>query len=69
LKARDVAAILRRIPELPDEAIIPDPVAAILLNISPRSLKRNNPTPPVQVSPRVFGRQLGAIRQLGRSTT
>jgi hypothetical protein len=68
MKARDVAAILQRIPGLPDEAIIPDPIAAILLNISLKSLKRHNPTPRIDIGPRTGGRQLGAIRRLGGST-
>jgi hypothetical protein len=66
MKTRDLAIILRRIPELPNEAIIPDPVAALILNISLKTLKRTNPIPRIQISPRVSGRQLGAIRQLGR---
>ena len=68
-KPRDIVAILRRIPDLPDEAIIPDAVAAIILNISPRSLRRNKSLPRVRIGQRMGGRQLGAIRKLGRSAT
>jgi hypothetical protein len=67
-KARDIAAILARVQELPDCAIIDDGAAAVLLNISKRTLRRNNLVPRVKTGPRTGGRQLGAIRQLGRST-
>jgi hypothetical protein len=68
-KARDIAALLRRVQELPDCAIVDDSVAAILLNISRRTLRRNNLVPRVKTGPRTGGRQLGAIRKLGQSTT
>jgi hypothetical protein len=68
-KARDIAALLRRVQELPDCAIVDDGVAAILLNVSKRTLRRNNPVPRVDTGPRTGGRQLGAIRKLGRSAT
>jgi hypothetical protein len=68
-KKKDIAALLRRVQELPDCAIVDDGVAAILLNISRRTLRRNNLVPRVKTGPRTGGRQLGAIRKLGQSTT
>jgi hypothetical protein len=65
MQAIDKDKILAAIKDLPDEAIIPDPVAAVLLNTSIWTLKRNNPIPPIRTSVRRTGRQLGAIRALG----
>jgi hypothetical protein len=51
---------------LPDDAIVPDAQAAKLLSISPWTLKRTNPVPPVQVSERRRGRRVGNLRNLIR---
>jgi hypothetical protein len=66
MKARDIQAILKRVPELPDEAIIPDPAAAILVGMSESSLRRTNPVPKIKTGPRTGGRNLGDIRALTR---
>jgi hypothetical protein len=65
MRATDNDKILDAIKQLPDEAIIPDPVAAKLLGTSVWTLRRNNPVPPIRTSVRRVGRQLGAIRALG----
>jgi hypothetical protein len=62
----DYAAIVSRFGSLPDDAIIIDPAAAILLGISIWTLRRNNPVPPVQITPSRRGRRAGDIRTLVR---
>jgi hypothetical protein len=53
---------LKELDERPDDAIIADPVAAELLDISLRTLRRRNPVPRVQLSPNRVGRRLGDVR-------
>ena len=67
MKARDISAILQRIPTLPDEAVVVDPVAAILCGVHVRTLRRHNPVPEIRLTERIIGRRLGDIRALGRS--
>jgi hypothetical protein len=57
---------IKRIAALPDDCIIDDSVAALLLNMSVWTLRRNNPVPAVQLSARKRGRRLGNIRNLSR---
>jgi len=66
MRSRDIEAILKRVPELPDEAILPDPVSALIIGVSTRTLRRRNSPPKVQTGPRTGGRRLGDIRALGR---
>jgi hypothetical protein len=61
-------AIVAAADNLPDAAIIPDQAAAKLLGISVWTLRRNNPVPPIDTSPRRRGRRLGHIRALGKPT-
>jgi hypothetical protein len=69
MKARDLDEIVRRVDSLPDDAIIPDPAAAIVMGISQRTLRRNCPVPKIKLGPRTGGRRLRDIRALGRGTT
>lgn len=62
---REVAA---RTGDLPDDAIVHDPVAAILLGMSQRSLQRTNPVPQRVITEKIRGRRLGDIRALIRGT-
>ncbi|MGH6672346.1 MAG: hypothetical protein ACRECV_10295 [Xanthobacteraceae bacterium] len=48
--------------KLPDDAIVPDPVAAKILAISIWTLRRNNPVPARQISERRRGRRVGDLR-------
>jgi hypothetical protein len=57
---------LKDFDALPDDAIVGDALAAKLLAISPWTLKRTNPVPPVQVSERRRGRRVGNLRNLIR---
>jgi hypothetical protein len=45
---------------------VADPVAAAVLNISLRPLRRNNPVPTIKLSARRNGRHVGSIRALVR---
>jgi hypothetical protein len=60
---------LKELDQLPDDAIIPDPVTAKILNIGLRTLRRNNPVPRVQLSPGRIGRRLGNVRAFMRGET
>jgi hypothetical protein len=62
----DYDAIVANADKLPDVAILPDPAAAKLLHISVSALNRNNPVPPIQITPQRRGRRLGDIRKLGQ---
>lgn len=57
-----ILAKLRELDERPDDAIVADPVAAAMLDISLRTLRRRNPIPRVQLSPGRVGRRLGDVR-------
>jgi hypothetical protein len=65
MPATDHDAIVAAVDKLPDAAIIPDEAAARLMGISVWTLRRNNPVPAINISPRRRGRRLGAIRALG----
>ena len=47
---------------LPQDAIVPDPVAAVILSISIWTLRRENPVPKREISERRFGRRVGDLR-------
>lgn len=51
---------------LPDDAIVPDPVAAEVLSTTVWTLNRNNPVPARQISARRRGRRVGDLRALVR---
>jgi len=51
---------------LPDDAVVPDKVARLVLNESERSFRRNSPIPKVQLGPQRNGRRVGDIRALVR---
>ena len=57
---------LKRSAALPDDCVIDDPLAALMLSVSIWTLRRNNPVPPIQLSARKRGRRLGDIRKLTR---
>jgi hypothetical protein len=47
---------------LPDDAIVPDAVAAAILSISVWTLQHKNPVPVRQISERRQGRRVGDLR-------
>jgi hypothetical protein len=61
--------IFEQFDRLPDDAIVPDQVAAVLLNMSPWTLNRSNPAPKRQISERIGGRRVGDLRALARGET
>jgi hypothetical protein len=68
MRATDYTAIVAKFADLPDDAIVPDLAAALLLSISPWTLRRRNPVPPIKISERCRGRRAGDIRALVRGT-
>jgi hypothetical protein len=54
---------------LPNDAIVPDRVAAAILAISVWTLRRENPVPTRRISERRRGRRVGDIRSLVRGET
>jgi hypothetical protein len=53
---------------LPNDSVVGDPVASAVLNISLRTLRRNNPVRCIQLSARRIGRRVGDIRALLRAS-
>jgi hypothetical protein len=53
---------------LPDDALVSDAVAAVLLSISVWTLRRENPIPARQISERKRGRRVGDLRAKVRGT-
>jgi hypothetical protein len=53
---------------LPDDAIVPDAVAAKILSVSIWTLRRENPVPRRQISERRSGRRVGDLRAKVRGT-
>lgn len=47
---------------LPQDAIVPDAVAAEILSISIWTLRRENPVPVRQITERRYGRRVGDVR-------
>ena len=53
---------------LPDDALVSDAVAAVILSISIWTLRRENPVPARQISERKRGRRVGDLRAKVRGT-
>jgi hypothetical protein len=62
----NVPAKLATFDRLPDDAIIDDPVAAALLNMSIDTYRRRRPVPRRQFSERRGGSRVGDLRALIR---
>jgi hypothetical protein len=58
----DRLAELANFDSLPNDAIVPDRVAAAILAISVWTLRRENPVPARQISERRRGRRVGDLR-------
>jgi hypothetical protein len=61
--------IIKHFDELPDDAIVPDPIARLVLNESERSFRRDRPVPKIQIGDRRGGVRVGDIRALVRGET
>jgi len=57
---------LKDFDSLPDDAVVPDVLAAEILSISPWTLRRTNPVPARQITERRRGRRAGDLRNLVR---
>jgi hypothetical protein len=55
---------LEAFDSLPNDSVVADPVAAAVLNISLRTLRRNDPVRSIKLSARRVGRRVGDIRAL-----
>jgi hypothetical protein len=61
----EIAEILRRFDQLPDDAVVPTKVTAIIHSISERNVRRTYPS--VQLSPNRKGQRVGTIRAMSRA--
>jgi hypothetical protein len=61
----DIAEILRRFDELPNDAVVRSKVTAAVLDLSERTVRRRFPS--VQLSPNRKGQRVGDIRAIARS--
>ena len=61
-------AKLAEYDSLPDDALVSDAVAAVILSISVWTLRRENPVPARQISERKRGRRVGDLRAKVRGT-
>jgi hypothetical protein len=59
---QDANSLVSKFDQLPDDAIVNDRVAAIILDVSVWTLRRAAPVPKRQISERRYGRRVGDIR-------
>ena len=58
--------ILERFASLPDEAVVPSKVTAIILGTSERTIRYHPQLPRVRISEGRYGQRVGDIRKLTR---
>jgi hypothetical protein len=61
----DTADILKAFDTLPDDAVVPTRVTALVHGISERTVRRTYPY--VQLSPNRKGQRVGTIREMARA--
>jgi hypothetical protein len=59
--------IVKRFDQLPDDAVVPTAVTALVHNVSERTVRRAYPS--VQLSTRRKGQRVGTIRAMSRGET
>jgi hypothetical protein len=59
---QDANSVVSKFDQLPDDAIVNDRAAAIILGVSVWTLRRTAPVPKRQISERCYGRRVGDIR-------
>ena len=64
--ANDLHEALARFNVLPDDAVLPSQVTAIILGVSERTIRYHPNLPRVQISRGRYGRRVGDIRKLCR---
>jgi hypothetical protein len=60
----DLTKKIEAFDTLPNDSVVADPVAAAVLNISLRTLRRNDPVRSIKLSARRIGRRVGDIRKM-----
>jgi hypothetical protein len=58
--------LIKNFDSLPNDAVVPDTVARLILNESERSFRRNSSLRKIQLGPQRVGRRVGDIRALIR---
>jgi hypothetical protein len=61
----DIDEILKRFDSLPDDAVVPSYVTAIVHGVSQRTVRRTYPS--VWLSPNRKGQRVGTIRKMSRA--
>jgi hypothetical protein len=64
--ANDLHEALARFNVLPDDAVLPSQVTAIILGVSERTIRYHPNLPRVQISRGRYGQRVGDIRKLCR---
>lgn len=59
-------AKLKSFDSLPDDALVPDAVACVIIDCSLATLKQKNPVPARRITEGRHGRRVGDIRKLVR---
>jgi len=62
---KEIAEILRQFDQLPDDAVVPCELTAILHGVSERTVRRTYPS--VQLSPNRKGQRVGTLRAMSRN--
>jgi hypothetical protein len=62
----DTMEILKRFDELPDDALVPGKITAIVFGVSERTLRRDPPIPRIHVSAQCRNYRVGDIRAFVR---
>ncbi len=65
--ANDLHEALARFNVLPDDAVLPSQVTAIILGVSERTIRYHPNLPRVQISRGRYGQRVGDIRKLCRN--
>ncbi|HVI15042.1 MAG TPA: hypothetical protein VM822_19485 [Pseudolabrys sp.] len=65
VKSSTISEILERFDQLPDDAVVPSAVTAILHGVSQRTVRRRYPS--VRISPRRKGQRVGTLRAMSRA--
>jgi hypothetical protein len=64
--ANDLHEALARFNVLPDDAVLPSLVTAIILGVSERTVRYHPNLPRVQISRGRYGQRVGDVRKLAR---
>lgn len=64
--AGDPIKLIENFDRLPGGALVAPKIAAAVLGVNERTLRRHPPFPRIQLSPRRFAFRVGDIRALGR---